>query len=389
MSNLSLPIGPVSFYWRMATSYQSGNVVPDFLPFEFSFNERLQLIVQKENQEVINSLHKIYQEEFNVGYLQEGHSLAEKYGNDFMRFIKESIALAECKVNRVTEIGCGAGYLLNSLKQEGYSVTGIDPSPIARKKGMEYGFEVIQDFYPTEQISSASELIFHYDVLEHIVDPVQFLESHKQHLDEDGCVAFAVPDCTSYIADGDISMILHEHINYFDEESLRLTVEAAGYRVLLLQKSQYGGVLFCAASPMKSTSAPHNLYRGLEQEKFQTFARKYDYMLNNLKDYMEAVINKPGCSLGFYVPLRAIPYLSVLNYRQGVRFFDDDPGIHRKYFDGFNIAVENFDDLKRVPTTHIIIASSVFGNVIGSRIRNQISEDIEIKNILDFTREQG
>ena len=57
---------------------------------------------------------------------------------------------------------------------------------------------------------------------------------------------------------------------------------------------------------------------------------------------------------GCYVPLRAIPYLSILGIRK-IFVFDDDPGIHNKYFDGFPVAVESLNDLIEEPVSHMLI----------------------------------
>ena len=84
-------------------------------------------------------------------------------------------------------------------------------------------------------------------MLEHVVNPVEFLQNHINDLNSGGLIAFAVPDCSSYIKCGDISMILHEHLNYFDNDSLRNVVECAGFEVLNIQKANHGGVLFCIA----------------------------------------------------------------------------------------------------------------------------------------------
>jgi hypothetical protein len=69
---------------------------------------------------------------------------------------------------------------------------------------------------------------------------------------------------------------------------------------------------------------------------------------------------------------------------KGVRFFDDDKGIHKKYFDGFPIAVENFEDLKNNPADVVIIISFAFGEKIKAKINEQL-KDIEVHTIKEFS----
>ena len=79
-------IGNLQFYWRMKNkSKNEPNVVPDFVEFSFSFDPINQLIVQQKNKKTLKYLDIIYKENYNVGYLQEGHALANLYGDDFLK----------------------------------------------------------------------------------------------------------------------------------------------------------------------------------------------------------------------------------------------------------------------------------------------------------------
>jgi 2-polyprenyl-3-methyl-5-hydroxy-6-metoxy-1,4-benzoquinol methylase len=379
----TLNLGNLSFYWRMTEQPNSPpNVVPDFLPFEFSFLDDIQLIIQKRNPQILQCLETIYKEDYNVGYLQQGHYLIEGYGNDFMSFIENSVSQFNPKIKKVTEIGAGGCYVLKRLKEKGFEVSAIDPSPIASQKGKEFGFDVIKDFYPASEKISKSDMIIHYDVLEHIDNPVSFINAHKNDLNENGLIIFAVPDCSPYIDFGDISIILHEHLNYFDAQSLKLTVEEAGFECINIEKSKYGGVLYCAAKvDMKPIKDTNKLKR--DNSKFTSFVNKHQELIRNIDLYLQDVL-KNNNTVGFYVPLRATPYLSILKRFNNIRFFDDDPGLHKKYFDGFKIPIENMNDLKNNPVSNIIITSFIFGEKIADRIKLNIPSQIEIKSLQDF-----
>lgn len=376
-----LPLGNLPFYWRMTDKpNEPVNVVPDFLPFEFSFREDIQLIVQSYNPYVWECLEVIYKENYNVGYLQEGHDLAVGYGGDFLAFINQAVQTYQPQVHRITEIGCGGGYILKRLKEQGFEVAAIDPSPIAIEKGREFGFEVFPEFYPSDKVKK-SDLLIHYDVLEHTLDPVLFLEAHKNDLTSNGIILFAVPDCTPYIEFGDISMILHEHLNYFDHTSLANTVEKAGFEVLTIQKSNYGGVLYCVAK-VADNQPPYQDKYGFE--KFETFCSKHQMMTQNLHHYLTQLRAQVQQPIAFYAALRALPYLSIFKIFDNIRFFDDNTGIHRQYFDGFAIPVENIQDMKNKPASHVIITSFAFGEKIAQKIRDNIGGNIEIKTLTDF-----
>ena len=347
------------------------NPVPDFVDFSFDFNEEYQLVTQKRNSQTWNHLETIYKENYNVGYLQEGHDLAISYGGDFLNFIEKSINTFNPSIKRVSEVGAGGCYILNKLKVKGYNVSAIDPSPIAIQAGLEMDIEVIEDFYPTSITMPKTDMIIHYDVLEHVLDPSKFLNEHAKDLNKDGLIAFAVPDCSKYIEAGDMSMILHEHINYFDQESLRNVVESAGFQVLNIGPANFGGVLYCVA---KVSKMKFNSKKGFV--KFE----KFNQNLQTLKSKVVNIINtcvEEKNTLGCYIPLRAMPYLCVAgkeNYKN-IRFFDDNAGIYNQYFDGFKIKLENINDLVENPVSCMLIMSAAFGQQIKNQIIQQTGND--------------
>jgi 2-polyprenyl-3-methyl-5-hydroxy-6-metoxy-1,4-benzoquinol methylase len=381
-----IDLGKLSFYWRMTDQPNvPKNPVPDFVDFSFEFIEKYQLIIQTRNPKTWEYLETIYKENYNVGYLQEGHDLAEGYGNDFLNFIHHSIKNFNTSARRVSEVGAGGCYILNKLKKEGYEVAAIDPSPIAIEKGKELGIEVIPDFYPSKNAIPKSDLIIHYDVLEHVTDPEDFLSKHAKDLKPGGLVLFAVPDCTSYINSGDISMILHEHLNYYDSESLRNVVEAAGFEALEITKANYGGVLYCVARVNSNKVwVPKKGY-----EKFNKFRENYSKLRERINNFIiEGTSN--GNTLGCYIPLRALPYLSILGIKNKVRFFDDNSGIYKQYFDGFPVPVENRADLIKNPVTHVLILSAAFGDKIKNNILAQVdSSKIKIASLKDLNEKQA
>ena len=369
-------IGNLQFYWRMKNkSKNEPNVVPDFVEFSFSFDPINQLIIQQKNKNTLKYLDIIYKENFNVGYLQEGHALANLYGDDFLNFILKGIQNYNPKTKKISEIGAGGCFILNKLKEKKYSVQAIDPSPISVESGKKFGIEVIKEFYPCEKQNILSDLIFHYDVLEHIEDPVTFLNHNYNDLEDGGIVIIAVPDCTEYIKYGDLSMILHEHINYFDEESLKNIVLASNLNFLTIRKSNYGKVLYCIARKEKNFN-PVTL--SPSQTKFQLFKDNLLILKKNILNHIKSDAQL-GKSIGFYIPLRALPYLSLLENLDdySIRFFDDNPELKNTFFDGFDIPVENFENLISRPVDRLYILSEAFGDKIKNKVLDQ-SKDINI-----------
>ena len=372
-------LGEINFYWRMKDSgAEEKTAIPQFLPFEFDFWPQQQLVIQKRNPRVLEVLEQVYELDSNVGYLQEGQTHANSYGNEFFDFISRH--LSELPQNgSVTEIGCGGCFLLKKLKDIGFNVQGVDPSPVAERSGKKLAIKIIKDFFPSKKLIDKQDMILHYDVLEHIDDPKTFLVEQNRALSQRGIVVFAVPDCTEYIENGDISMILHEHLNYFQVDSLQLLVEQSGFQVLEIARSKHGGVLFCAAR--RSPSVTESFILESSRDKFLRFKSKNASLTGNLISCLAK-----SDSWGFYVPLRISPYIcQIKNKSFKFRFFDDDPSIHRKSFDGFNVPIENFEDLLKEPVPFILIGSFSFGDQIKAKVLSALPniKAITLKEVAD------
>ena len=370
----SLELSEVPFYWRIKkTANQPPHDVPATLPFAFSFLDDLQLVIQKRNPVVLKWLEYVYKENANVGYLQEGHALAESYGGEFIDFFRRASALLPQLPASAADIGCGGVYLLQKMREQGLTVKGIDPSPVTAAAGRMAGIEIVSDFYPSPSLTERFDVLFHYDVLEHVEDPVAFLSAHHANLSSHGALIFAVPDCSQHIELGDVSMLLHEHLNYFDSESLAHVVQAAGFKPLLLEPARHGGVLLCCAVPVANHITPDASVKG--DWKFRTFRAKAQ---TALRRFAELTDQSSQGELGLYVPLRAFPYLSQLPPETRLRFFDDDPGLLGCYFDGFDVALENIASLEARPPEHLMICSLVFGERIEKRLPVAVKKGMAI-----------
>lgn len=388
MTSKTLLIDKLAFYWRLRNKIDDKNIVPDFLPFELVYDDVLKIIIQKRNKEVLQYLDEVYKQSPNIGNIQENNQWSNLYGDDFLKFINLALSKAGSKIKKILEIGCGGCILLKSLQDRDYDVTGVDPSPFSLKIGREKGIRVIQDLYPTKKLNEKFDLIFSSDVLEHVSDPIKFLKTQYGQLNNGGILILAIPDSSTNIENGDMSIFLHQHLNYFDIESLKTTVKASGFSKISILKSGYGGSLYCYAKKIPGTAEISSISSSQSEMKFREFIKKNDQVVTSMKSYIEKVINDKERSLGFYAPVRALPYIAVMNLDWDFRFFDDTIYWHNKYFDGISIPIENFEDLKSNPPTDVIIMSSTFGSIIEDKIKKSLGEKVRIKKLTDFFKQQ-
>ncbi len=101
------------------------------------------------------------------------------------------------KQGRILDVGCGTGHFLNSMKESGWDVKGVDDSQKARKL-VKSQFEI--DGMTSEDWLNSDET---YDVitcwhsLEHVHEPWVYLEKIKTQLNSDGVLIVALPNYES------------------------------------------------------------------------------------------------------------------------------------------------------------------------------------------------
>ena len=111
------------------------------------------------------------------------------------------------KANLV-EVGCGKGYFLEMLLAKDFDITGFDPT----YEGVNP--RVKRTYFAPNVIEKANGLILRH-ILEHIQNPVAFLEQLKAANSGSGKIYIEVP-CFDWIAEHRAWFdIFYEHVNYF------------------------------------------------------------------------------------------------------------------------------------------------------------------------------
>jgi 2-polyprenyl-3-methyl-5-hydroxy-6-metoxy-1,4-benzoquinol methylase len=351
------------------TESPSNGALPDVLPFVVGVRRDTGLIVQAHNPGVERYLEQAYRRGSIIGTPMASGGIGRRYAEDFLGFILRALDAESLRGLRVLEIGCGSGYLLSRLKELGAEVLGIEPGEQGQVGARVHGVEIIRDVFPSERVPAAErfDVILTYAVAEHVTDPVRFFELQTRHLDRSGRLIFSVPDCSECISVGDISMFLHEHWSYFSPASLNELVRLVGLRLLRQERSGYGGALYglvgesgdsAAAAPARDESA---LFQARVKGAVEG-ARRF---------FGEAA--RGASPVGIFCAARAINLLHVLGRRDSIRFFDDDPRLHGKFYPPFAAPVESRAALLSRPVEELVIMSWSFGQKLKAELGREES----------------
>lgn len=137
----------------------------------------------------------------------------------------------------VADIGCGAGSFLDSIANIASRKIAIEPSRIFHEHLKKNGYEVFPySNDATETIQNNIDYAVSFQVIEHVLDPVEFLSEIKKLLKSDGKLLISTPnrdDILMKIHPEQFSAFFYRKVHrwYFDANSLEYCAIKAGYKV--------------------------------------------------------------------------------------------------------------------------------------------------------------
>lgn len=157
--------------------------------------------------------------------------------------------------DRMLDVGCGVGAMAKAFQNRFKQIVGIDGSDVKIKKAtqwnsapnIEYKLTLFEDYQPDFKFDCGIST----NVLEHVDNPVSFLERIKEWLNPGGQVIMTVPNALGLhkrigkhlgviddfykLTEADIGK---GHLRIYDRDLLQKDFEAAGFTV-----SYLGGIL--------------------------------------------------------------------------------------------------------------------------------------------------
>jgi SAM-dependent methyltransferase len=335
--------------------------IPTGLDFELKYEEHRGILTQATNKDVSLLLESAYRFGNELGNALSENDLARPYADDFLLAVIESIPKISPNM-RALEIGAGTGYLTNKLTRLGFQAIGIEPGVGFTHHWARIEAKMVNDFFPSPQVEDQFDLVCAYMVLEHITNPLQFLMDIGSHLKTSGVAIIAVPDCTEELIAGDPSILIHEHVSYFDTNSLRAIAEIAGFDVEI-KNSRYGRSLYAVLR--HATENKQN-----NKTPSVNHLETYPMRVQEKIDFLSEKFTKFGefGSVGVFCPARA---LYLLNLKVEYRFFEDDLNQIGKYIPPYPYPIEGRKELFDFPPEVLIIMSRTFGSRILESLRGE------------------
>lgn len=191
----------------------------------------------------------------NVIYDDSWVSMRNKYlQNTFLQHVNFNTLLLDIfstKKGDLLEIGSGTGEFIYLAQSAGWNAIGIEPSTVACSYALEnYGVELINAFWNKNTINTdkSFDAIVFWHLLEHIVNPIQFLNEVSLLLRPNGLIFFSVPNKNSFtnkVFGYNSPLFLEiDHFFHYSQENLKILINQIPLEIITIFSREEPNQLF-------------------------------------------------------------------------------------------------------------------------------------------------
>lgn len=140
---------------------------------------------------------------------------------------------------RILDVGSGPGLFLEIGRERGWECVGLEPSRQAAEYSRTKGLDIREEFLTEESVRGLGlfDAVHMSEVLEHISDPIKFLNTTKKLIKKGGIISIIVPNDNNAFQLVAVEVNSIEpwwiippyHINYFYPKTLKNLVEKIGF----------------------------------------------------------------------------------------------------------------------------------------------------------------
>ena len=258
------------------------------------------------------------------------------------------------KQDLVVDIGSNVGVLLQSFKNNGVTVQGVDPAANIVMLALERGIDTICDFFNAESVDKILEkkgnasVITGTNVFAHIDDLHLLMSNVKKLLKKKGVFIFEAPYFVNLIKTIQYDTIYHEHLSYlsvkplisfFDQHNMEVIdiqfadIHGGSFRVYISETGNYP-----VSGVVKNLLEEENamgLYSHVTLDKFSDHAKKnraeLTWLLHSLKREGKSIVGvsapAKGMTLLNYCRI-GNDWLDVVSEKSMLKIGRFTPGMH-------------------------------------------------------------
>lgn len=217
---------------------------------------------------------------------------------------------------RVVEVGCGEGEFL-ALLCDVADCTGLgfDPSYAGESVGGTGRVAVTATVFAPGTVDVDVDLVCCRHVLEHLPDPIGFLDGIRRTIPRGTPVYFEVPNGDFVLGPNGLWDLVYQHVSYFSATSLELLFERAGFRSVQVVESFGGQFLSIDAI----ADVPSKEVRALEMTADPRLDRRAisELYRRTVGEWRAALSARSGTTLLWGAGSKGVTFLNVMGVAHG------------------------------------------------------------------------
>lgn len=284
----------------------------------------------------------------NYLYVAGTSKTLKDYSEWFAGYVVESM---ERRTGNVLDIGCNDGTQLDCFKPYSINTFGIDPAenihPTSSAK-----HDVICDYFGPNVVDKVHynfDAITAQNVFAHNPNPLEFLQTVKKLMSEHTLV-FIQTSQADMVLNNEFDTIYHEHINFFNINSMNKLAKRAGLHLVDVIKTPIHGNSYVFV--LSWNSRPYNIENLIKMEsklnKVQTYndwVSTVQLNMSILKSTIQKYTSDGYKVVGYGAAAKGNTLLNYINTPLDL-IIDDSPLKQNMYAPGTNSPIRSIDILK-------------------------------------------
>lgn len=282
------------------------------------------------------------------------------------------------------EIGSGSGILIEQISQnqkmdpnQKVSWDVIDPNPVFERN--EFG-AIHRGFFPDllKNSNLRYDVIVHSHLIEHVYDPIVFLDFCNQFLTDSGLMYVSWPNMVEMSNNFDLNILMFEHLTFLPKDELLNLLYFAGFKLLKISYFERHSIFLKLQKVRKPNFG--EFHSVLSSYFFQNFCKDFK---KNLNEYISICnLNMKNRNVDTYIFGAHIfaQYLIAggLNLEKIIGILDNATHKNGKRLYGTNFLVSTPDREKFYDPVNIILAAGQYEDEIIEQLQEVLPADSQI-----------
>ena len=277
--------------------------------------------------------------------------------------------------SQVVEIASNDGYLLQYFKKKNIPCYGIEPTESTANASKEKGIDVIIDFFSKKLANKLikergyADLVIANNVLAHVPDINDFMESFYTILKPQGIITFEFPHLLNLIKLNQFDTIYHEHFSYLSLIAVQNIIEKFKLEIFNIEEiSTHGGSLRLylqnsETGSQKIQSSVNKLIKkevdfGIKNEEtYFNFKNKVNKVKHEFCNFLESVEKNKSKIVAYGAAAKGNTLLNYIGLKKDLIKYVVDSNIHKqgKFLPGNAIEIVNIDVIRIEKPDYILI----------------------------------